>query len=144
MELFSDYDCEIHYHPRKANIVADALSQKERIKPLQVQALVITIDLNRPSQILNAQAEAMKEENVKEENICGMDKEFETRPDGTLCIRNRSLLPRFGDLRDLIMHESYKSKYSIHPGLDKIIMILNSCIGGPTQKQTSPPMSASA
>ncbi|GJT03171.1 putative reverse transcriptase domain-containing protein, partial [Tanacetum coccineum] len=45
-----------------------------------------------------------------------MDKEFETRPDETLCIRNMSWLPRFGDLRDLIMHESHKSKYSIHPG----------------------------
>ncbi|GKE78497.1 reverse transcriptase domain-containing protein, partial [Tanacetum coccineum] len=50
----------------------------------------MTIDLNLPSQILNAQAEAMKEENVKEENLHGMDKEFETRPDGTLCIRNKS------------------------------------------------------
>nr|GEY33911.1 reverse transcriptase domain-containing protein [Tanacetum cinerariifolium] len=35
LELLNDYDCEIHYHPRKANVVADALSQKERIKPLQ-------------------------------------------------------------------------------------------------------------
>ncbi|GKE99451.1 putative reverse transcriptase domain-containing protein [Tanacetum coccineum] len=79
LELLSDYDCEIRYHLRKANVVADALSQKERIKPLR----------------------AMKEENVKEENLHDMDKEFETRPDGTLYIRNRSWLPRFRELRDL-------------------------------------------
>ncbi|GJS74747.1 hypothetical protein Tco_0707588 [Tanacetum coccineum] len=85
-ELLSDYDCEIRYHPRKANVVADALNRKERIKPLRVRALVMTIDLNLLVQILNAQAEAMKEENVKEENLRGMNKEFETRPDGTLCI----------------------------------------------------------
>ncbi|GKF94533.1 hypothetical protein Tco_0284233, partial [Tanacetum coccineum] len=54
--------------------------------------------------ILNAQAEAMKEVNVKEENLHSMDKEFETRPDGTLCIRNKSWLPRLGNLIDLIMH----------------------------------------
>ncbi|GKC72073.1 putative reverse transcriptase domain-containing protein [Tanacetum coccineum] len=59
-ELLSDYDCEIRYHPRKANVVADALSQKERNKPLRVRALVLTIDLNLYVQILNAQVEARK------------------------------------------------------------------------------------
>ncbi|GJX71175.1 putative reverse transcriptase domain-containing protein [Tanacetum coccineum] len=88
LELLSDYDCEILYHPGKANVVADALSYKEWINPLLVRAVVMTIDLYLPSQILNAQVEAMKESNVKEENLYGMGKEFETRPDGTLCIRD--------------------------------------------------------
>ncbi|GKA95605.1 reverse transcriptase domain-containing protein [Tanacetum coccineum] len=61
------------------------------------------IELNLPSQILSAQAEAMKEENVKEENLRGMNKEFKTRPDGTLYIMNKNWLPRFGELRDLII-----------------------------------------
>ncbi|GJT79537.1 hypothetical protein Tco_1053879 [Tanacetum coccineum] len=75
----------IHVDPAKIESFKeiDALSRKEWIKPLRVRALVMTIDLNLPSQILNAQAEVMKEENVKEENLDGMDKEFETRPDGT-------------------------------------------------------------
>ncbi|GJV66843.1 putative reverse transcriptase domain-containing protein [Tanacetum coccineum] len=61
LELLSDYDCEIFYHPGKANIVADALSRKERIKPLRVRALLMTIGLNLPKQTLNAQEEARKE-----------------------------------------------------------------------------------
>nr|GEY78109.1 reverse transcriptase domain-containing protein [Tanacetum cinerariifolium] len=60
--------------------------------------------------ILNTQAEAMKEENVIEENLCGMDKEFETHTDETLCIQKRSWVPRFGGLRELIMNELHKSK----------------------------------
>ncbi|GJX12248.1 putative reverse transcriptase domain-containing protein [Tanacetum coccineum] len=80
----------------------------------------MTIHPKLPSQILKAQNEALKEENIKAENLQGMDKAFEIRPDGTRCIKNRSWLPLFGNLRDLIMHESHKSKYFIHPGSDKI------------------------
>ncbi|GJV14050.1 reverse transcriptase domain-containing protein [Tanacetum coccineum] len=83
LELLADYDCEIRYHPGKANVVADALSRKERIKPLRVRSLVMTIHPNLPSQILKAQTEAIKEENIKAENLRGMDKSFEIRPDGT-------------------------------------------------------------
>nr|GEZ70257.1 putative reverse transcriptase domain-containing protein [Tanacetum cinerariifolium] len=54
LELLSDYDCDIRYHPRKTNVVADALSKKEREPPLRVRALVMTISLDLPKQILNA------------------------------------------------------------------------------------------
>ncbi|GJT74710.1 putative reverse transcriptase domain-containing protein [Tanacetum coccineum] len=83
LELLTDYDCEIRYHPGKANVVADALSRKKRIKPLQVRSLVMTIHLKLPSQILQTQTEALKEENIKAENLRGMDKAFEIRPDRT-------------------------------------------------------------
>ncbi|GJS99423.1 putative reverse transcriptase domain-containing protein [Tanacetum coccineum] len=115
LELLADYDCEIRYHPGKTNVVVDALSRKEQIKPLQVRSLVMTIHPKLPSQILKAQTEALKEENIKAENLRGMDKAFEIRSNGTLYIKNLSWLPLFGNLRDLIMHESYKSNYSIPP-----------------------------
>nr|GEW10799.1 reverse transcriptase domain-containing protein [Tanacetum cinerariifolium] len=76
LELLSDYDCKIRYHPGKVNVVADALSSKERIKPLL--------------QILNAQIEAKKEENYGTEDLCGMIKKLELRADGTLCLNERS------------------------------------------------------
>ncbi|GKD27266.1 putative reverse transcriptase domain-containing protein [Tanacetum coccineum] len=134
LELLADYDCEIRYLPGKANVVADALSRKERIKPLRVRALIMTIHLKLPSQILEALYEALKEENVKVENLRGMDKAFEVRPDRTRCIKNQSWLPLFGNLRDLIMHESHKSKYSIHPGSDKMYQDLKKLYWWPNMK----------
>ncbi|GJU99662.1 putative reverse transcriptase domain-containing protein [Tanacetum coccineum] len=102
LELLSDYDYDICYHLGKANIVADALDQKERINPLRVRALVMTISLNLPVQNLNTQTEARKEENYENGRLVW------------------GWIPCFGDLRALIMHESHKSKYSIYPGSDKM------------------------
>ncbi|GJR35060.1 hypothetical protein Tco_1210744 [Tanacetum coccineum] len=109
LELLADYNCEIRYHLGKTNVVADTLSRKKRIKPLRVRLLVMTIHPKLPSQILQTQNEALKEENIKAKNLRGMDKAFEIRPDGTRCIKNRSWLPLFGNLRDLIMHDYHVS-----------------------------------
>nr|GEW46050.1 reverse transcriptase domain-containing protein [Tanacetum cinerariifolium] len=100
LELLADYDCEIRYHPGKENVIADVLSQKRtinsrQVKPLSVRSLIMTIHSNLPSQILEAQIEALKEENVQAKNLRGMEKAFEIRTDGTHCIKNQSWLPLF-------------------------------------------------
>ncbi|GJT55436.1 putative reverse transcriptase domain-containing protein [Tanacetum coccineum] len=121
IELLSDYDCEIRYHPGKANVVADALSRKERDKPLCVRALMMTVHNDLPKQIRKAQEEAMKGENVDAENLGRLIKPiFEFCPDGKRCFVNHVWLPLFGGLRDLVMHESHKSESSIHPGSNKM------------------------
>nr|GFA33591.1 putative reverse transcriptase domain-containing protein [Tanacetum cinerariifolium] len=116
----------------KANVIAGALSRKEREPPLRVRALVMTIGLDLPRQILNAQTEARKPKNIKKEDVGGMlvensrdpeklrTKKLEPRTDGTLCLNGRSWLPCYGDLRTVIMHESHKSKYFIHPSSNKM------------------------
>nr|GFC09625.1 putative reverse transcriptase domain-containing protein [Tanacetum cinerariifolium] len=73
-----DYDCDIRYHSGKANVVADALSRKEREPPLRVRALVMTIGLDLPSQILSAQTEARKPGNIKKEDVGGQGRTSKT------------------------------------------------------------------
>ncbi|GKC14769.1 putative reverse transcriptase domain-containing protein [Tanacetum coccineum] len=146
LELLSDYDCDIRYHPGKANVVADALSRKEREPPLRVRALVMTISLDLPKQILNAQTEARKPENIKNEDVGGMLVEntknpeairmekLEPHADGTLCLNGRSWLPCYGNLWTVIMHESHKSKYSIHLGSDKMYQDMKKLYWWPNMK----------
>nr|GEU39482.1 hypothetical protein [Tanacetum cinerariifolium] len=82
---------------------------------------VMTMGLNLPKKILEAQTKALNPENLSAEDVRGMlrkdlpKEKLELRADETLCLNNRSWVLCFGDLRTLIMHESYKSKYSIHP-----------------------------
>nr|GEZ85939.1 putative reverse transcriptase domain-containing protein [Tanacetum cinerariifolium] len=106
-ELLADYDCEIRCHPGKANIMADSLSQKERIKPLRVRSLVMTIHPKLPSQILEAQTEAIKEEKIKAKNLRGMDKTFKIGHDGTRCIKNQSYLPLFEPISIISERDSH-------------------------------------
>nr|GEY05789.1 putative reverse transcriptase domain-containing protein [Tanacetum cinerariifolium] len=101
----------------KSNVITDALSRKEREPPLRVRALVMTIGLDLPRQILNAQTKARKSKNIKKEDVEGM-----------------SWLPCYGDLWTVIMHEFHKSKYSIHPGSDKMYQDMKKLYWWPNMK----------
>ncbi|GJW26726.1 putative reverse transcriptase domain-containing protein [Tanacetum coccineum] len=110
LELLSDYDSDIRYHLGKANVVANALSCKERVEPLR-----------------NEDVGGMIKKDISKEKL-------EPRADGVLCLNDRSCLPRYGDLRFMIMNESHKSKYSIYPGSDKMYQDMKKLYWCPNMK----------
>ncbi|GJU36347.1 reverse transcriptase domain-containing protein [Tanacetum coccineum] len=83
IELFSDYEYEIRYHLGKANVVADVLIRKERVKPRRVRAMAMTIQSGLRGMILAAQGEAFKQENILVERLHGLDQQMERREDKT-------------------------------------------------------------
>ncbi|KAD2394101.1 hypothetical protein E3N88_41078 [Mikania micrantha] len=93
VELLNDYDCDIRYHPGKANVVADALRRKERVKPVHVRALGMTIQTSLKPQILEAQKEALKTKELKEELLCGAIKKLEPKEDDVLYFQERMWVP---------------------------------------------------
>nr|GEZ61081.1 putative reverse transcriptase domain-containing protein [Tanacetum cinerariifolium] len=108
IELFSD--C---YHPRKANVVANTLSKKEKIKMRQVRAGV-------KAKILEAHSETSKEFNTPTELIRELDKQLERKDAGRLYFVDQIWFPLSGNIRTLIMDEAYITKYSVCPEVDKI------------------------
>ncbi|GJW13478.1 putative reverse transcriptase domain-containing protein [Tanacetum coccineum] len=73
IKLLNDYECEIKYHPGKANVVADALIRKERLKPRRVRAMSITIHSGLKTKILEAQGEASKDLKAPAKWLRGLD-----------------------------------------------------------------------
>ncbi|GJR51183.1 putative reverse transcriptase domain-containing protein [Tanacetum coccineum] len=135
IELFSDYECEIRYHPGKANVVADALSRKERVKPKRVRAMAMTIQSGVKGMILAAQGEAFNQENVLAERLHGLDQQMERKGDGSLYFMDRIWVPLVGGVRTVIMDEAHKSRYSVHPGADKMYYDLRDMYWWPGMKR---------
>ncbi|GJX04374.1 putative reverse transcriptase domain-containing protein [Tanacetum coccineum] len=127
----SDYDCEIRYHPGKVNVVADALSRKDMIKPKRIRAMNMTLQSSIKDKILAAQKEA-SDESVRLQR--GLDELIEYRSDKALYYLDRIWVPLKGDVRTLIMDEALKSKYSVHPGADKMYYDLRDMYWWPEMK----------
>ncbi|KAI3821562.1 hypothetical protein L1987_09130 [Smallanthus sonchifolius] len=134
---YTTHDLELGavYHPGKANVVANALSRKERVKTLRVRTLGLTIHTNLTTQIRMAQQEALKEKNIQNEALRGMIKQLESKSDDTLYFMNRIWVTRFGDLRELVMDEAHKSRYPIHPGSDKMYKDVKELYWWPNMKR---------
>ncbi|KAI3744946.1 hypothetical protein L1987_58044 [Smallanthus sonchifolius] len=120
LELVKDYDCEILYHPRKANVVANALSHKEEHHPIRVKAYKLMITPDFMSQLRDAQIEALKGENIKKERIVDQEKFLEENEYKVKTRFGRMWMPRSGEFRLKILDEAHKSRYSIHPGTTKM------------------------
>jgi hypothetical protein len=140
LELIKDYELEIHYHPGKANVVADALSCKHHCNNLMIQALTSCCDLEEPSlhvvphgtlsnialiPTIKEEVIAVQKTNVGMGHIrrrlrLGEVKCFHEDVDGVLCFKNSLVVPKDFDLHHKIMDEAHSSRYSIHPGTNKM------------------------
>ncbi|GJQ91289.1 putative reverse transcriptase domain-containing protein [Tanacetum coccineum] len=107
LELFSDYECEIKYHPGKANVVADALTQ----------------------------VEAFKDENMIAEGLNGTDQQMEKREDESLHYMDRIWVPLVGSVRTNIMDEAHKTGYYVHLGANKMYYDLRDMYWWPGMKK---------
>ncbi|KAI3798016.1 hypothetical protein L1987_33282 [Smallanthus sonchifolius] len=120
MEVLNDYDCEICYHEGKANVVADALSRKEHEKPKRVCALRLDLQIDLITRIKESQKLALQELNLEKEGLGGMFDQLIKSNDRILRMNKIIWVPIYGNIREEILEEAHKSKYTMHPGSDKI------------------------
>ncbi|GJR23972.1 putative reverse transcriptase domain-containing protein [Tanacetum coccineum] len=119
----------------QGNVVADALSRKERLKPRRVRAMSMTIQSGLKAKILEAQGEASKDLKAPAEWLRGLESYFERRDDGGIYFFDRIWIPLVGGIRKLIMDEAHTSRYSVHPGADKMYYDLRDLYWWPGMKR---------
>ena len=131
LELFKDYDCIIDYHPRKANVVADALSRK-MISALSLEdydwrfdsdgalldQLRVIPDLKQ--MIVNAQKNDIKLQEIVQLVSIGDMTDYAIDESGGLLHKSRLCVPNVMDLRKKILYESHNTVFTMHPGGNKM------------------------
>ncbi|KAI3773113.1 hypothetical protein L6452_04312 [Arctium lappa] len=120
LELLKDYDCELLYHPGKANVVADALSRKVCGGNSRATFARIEITSTFIDRIKKSQAEALLEENLKGEVMAKQHLLLTEDSRGVKLFNGRIWVPKIGGNRELLLEDAHKSKYSIHPGSTKM------------------------
>jgi hypothetical protein len=142
LELIKDYDLEIHYHPGKTNLVADALSRKEHIRSAvvtqlpdeivedfrrlnlgivaHIEGVTIDVEPTLEQEIHKGQIGDAKIQEIKDLIMEGRGPEFTEDEQGTVWIKERICVPEIESLRETILKEAHDSNYSIHPGSTKM------------------------
>jgi hypothetical protein len=140
LELINDYDLKINYHPRKANVVANALNRRshgnqlvvksipsklcEEFARLKIVANMEVVEMEVGSSLLQEIQRGQLEDekiqeikhNIKEEKSSGLMEDDQ----GVLWYKGRICVPNVNDLKDKMLHEAHESTYSIHPGGNKM------------------------
>jgi hypothetical protein len=144
LELIKDYDLEIHYHPRKANVVADALSRKSYATKMQVSsmpselcaefehlnlgiiisAMELVIEPTLEQEIRKGQLKDEKLKEIAENVVIGKSLGFRIDDNGTLWFGKRLCVPEDSAIRQSILRETHESAYSIHPSSTKMYLDL--------------------
>ncbi|GKE74719.1 hypothetical protein Tco_1536760, partial [Tanacetum coccineum] len=105
IEMFSEYEYQIRYHPDKVNMVVDALSRKERVKLRRDRATAMTIQSGVRGMIMATQSDAIKQEDVLAERLHGLDQQMERKEHESLYFINRIWVLLVGSVMDEAMHQ---------------------------------------
>jgi len=142
--MIKDYDLEVHYHPGKGNVMADALSRKKYANELPatpecdelcaefdhlnlgivVNAMEIEVTPTLEKEILKGQLEDEKLKEIAQNVVLGKAPGFRIDNNGTIWFGKRICVPEVKAIRDMMLREAHESAYSIHPGSTKMYLYL--------------------
>jgi hypothetical protein len=142
LELIKDYELEIHYHPSKANVVADALSRKSQVNMLaahpmpyelakefdrlslgflnNTQGVTVELEHTLEQDIRKGQKDDDKINKIRQLIIDGKGPDFREDAEGVVWFKDRLCVPDIKSIRELILKEAHETAYSIHPGSEKM------------------------